>query len=60
LGITPSNLVFDVWPKGEVATGLAGNLVSMGKNQNSSFKLTKKVSALKDIHELKEVLSKII
>ncbi len=59
LGVTPNNLVFDVWPKGDVATGLAGNLVSMGKNQNASFKLTKKVSLLKDIHKLKEILKKI-
>ncbi len=60
LGITPNNLVFDIWPKGEVATGLAGNLVSMGKNQNASFKLTKKISALKDIHKLEKILLKII
>lgn len=60
LGVSPNNLVFDIWPKGEVATGLAGNLVSMGKNQNSSFKLTKKLSALKDIYKLKKIISKII
>src|ERR1017187_7833013 len=40
LGVTPDNLVFDIWTKADVATGKAGNLVSMGKNQNSSFKLT--------------------
>lgn len=56
LGVTPDNLVFDIWDKGSVTTGKAGNLVSMGKNQNSSFKLTKKVSHLKDISELLGVL----
>ena len=60
LGITPNNLVFDVWSKGDVATGLAGNLVSMGKNQNASFKLTKKISALKDIHKLHDILLKLL
>lgn len=60
LGVTPTNLVFDMWTKADVATNIAGNLVSMGKNQNSSFKLTKKVSLLKDIDELKYELNKIL
>lgn len=60
LGVTPDNLVFDIWPKGEVATGMAGNLVSMGKNQNSSFKLTKKVTRLKQISLLPETLSELL
>lgn len=59
LGVTPDNLVFGIWTKGDVATGLAGNLVSMGKNQNSSFKLTKKATGLKTIEELQVVLAKI-
>ena len=60
LGVTPSNLVFGIWGKGDIATGKAGTLVSMGKNQNSSFKLTKKVSDLSDINELKEKLMLIL
>lgn len=60
LGITPDNLRFGVWTKADVATGNAGNLVSMGKNQNSSFKLTKKASNLQDIEELQKVLRDLL
>ncbi len=60
LGVTPDHLVFGIWNKGDVATGLAGNLVSMGKNQNSSFKLTKKISDLEPIENLKEKLKKAL
>jgi hypothetical protein len=60
LGVTPNHLFFGIWNKGEVATGVAGNLVSMGKNQNSSFKLTKKASNLYDIEKLQKILSDIL
>jgi len=60
LGVTPKNLVFGIWGKGDVATGKAGTLVSMGKNQNSSFKLTKKVSSLRSIEGLKKEILKIL
>jgi len=60
LGVTPDNLVFGIWKKGEVAEGVAGSLVSMGKNQNSSFKLTKKVSSLENINKLKDKLLTIL
>lgn len=60
LGITPDDLRFGIWTKADVATGNAGNLVSMGKNQNSSFKLTKKTSSLQDIEELKKVLEDLL
>lgn len=60
LGVTPSNLVFGIWGKGDVATGKAGTLVSMGKNQNSSFKLTKRISELSDIHKLQDELTLIL
>lgn len=60
LGVTPNNLVFGIWGKGDVATGKAGTLVSMGKNQNSSFKLTKKVSSLYDIDKLQGTLSRLL
>ena len=56
IGVTPDSLRFDIWDKGEVTTGKAGNLVSMGKNQNSSFKLTKRVGQLKIINELEKEL----
>src|SRR3989344_5975247 len=60
LGVTPNNLVFEIWSKGDVVTGVAGNLVSMGKNQNSSFKLTKKISSLQNIRKLQETLKKLL
>ncbi len=60
IGVTPDHLVFGVWDKGGVATGVAGNLVSMGKGQNSSFKLTKKVSSLDDIRKLKAKLLSLL
>lgn len=56
LGVTPTKLVFDIWSKAEVATEKAGTLVTMGKGQNSSFKLTKKVGSLKPIRQIKTVL----
>ena len=59
LGVTPDRLLFNIWDKGQVATGVAGNLVSMGKNQNSSFKLTKSISSLLDITELERVLKEL-
>lgn len=60
LGVTPSGLLFGIWSKAEIATSKAGNLVSMGRGQNSSFKLTKKKNDLKDIRKLKEKLKEII
>lgn len=55
-GVSPSNLHFRIWNKAEVTTGGAGNLVTMGKGQNASFKLTKKPRDLYEIAQLKEQL----
>lgn len=60
LGVTPDSLVFDAWSKADVVTGRAGNLVTMGKNQNASFKLTKKVGALRPIGELGDCIAAIV
>lgn len=60
LGVSPDNLYFGIWKKGEVAEGVAGTLVSMGKNQNSSFKLTKKASGLYNIEKFKQVLGELL
>lgn len=49
LGVTPSSLYFGVWSKADVVTGKAGNLVSMEKGANASYKLTKKPSQLMPI-----------
>jgi len=60
IGVTPDNLEFGIWTKGEVAEGNAGTLVSMGKNQNSSFKLTKKSGSLEKISCLEKELKRVI
>jgi len=57
LGVTPNNLLFRIWNKGDVATDKAGTMVSMGRGQNSSFKLTKKKSDLFDINHLRDELT---
>lgn len=49
LGVTPNELYFGVWSKADVVTGKAGNLVSMEKGANASYKLTKKPSGLMPI-----------
>jgi hypothetical protein len=46
LGVTPNELYFGLWSKADVATGKAGNLVSMEKGANASCKLTKNPSQL--------------
>ena len=42
LGVSPNSLLFEIYTKADIATGKAGSLVSMGRGQNSSFKLTKR------------------
>jgi hypothetical protein len=46
LGVTPNKLYFGLWSKADVVTGKAGNLVTMEKGANASYKLTKKPSNL--------------
>src|SRR3989338_8588514 len=60
LGVSPNNLLFGMWTKGDLATDKAGTLVSMGRGQNSSFKLTKKIIDLHDIRGLKDALTAIL
>ncbi|MCK4905280.1 hypothetical protein KAS42_03445 [bacterium] len=60
LGVTPSKLLFQTYSKADIATNKVGTLVSMGRGQNSSFKLTKKKCDLLDIHNLKDVLSELL
>lgn len=54
LGVTPNELYFGLWSKAEVATGKAGNLVSMEKGANASYKLTKKPSHLFPITDFEQ------
>jgi len=56
LGVSPDAILFEIYSKGDVATGKAGNLVSMGRGQNSSFKLTKPKNTLIPIRKFKEKL----
>lgn len=51
LGVTPNELYFGLWSKADVVTGRAGNLVSMEKGANASYKLTKKPKNLFPITE---------
>lgn len=60
LGVTPNELYFGVWSKAEVATGKAGNLVSMEKGANASYKLTKKPSNLSPIADFEQKIKGFI
>lgn len=52
LGISPANIFFNVWRKGEVAENKAGTLVRMAEGQSVTFKLTKRKATMKPIKEL--------
>ncbi len=56
LGVSPENLYFEIWTKADVTTGKAGRLVSMEKNANASFKLTKTVGSLRPIAEFEDTM----
>jgi len=58
LGVSPANLYFGVWSKADVTTGKAGNLVTMEKGANASFKLTKAPSQLYEIADFQSKIEK--
>lgn len=60
LGISPDKIYFNIWSKAEVTTGVAGRLVSMEKNANASYKLSKRKEALIEfsLNSFKEKLIK--
>jgi len=58
LGVSPANLCFGVWSKAAVTTGRAGNLVTMEKGANASFKLTKAPSQLYEITDFQSKIEK--
>jgi hypothetical protein len=60
LGVSPVNLYFGVWSKADVVTGKAGNLVSMEKGANASYKLTKTPQQLDVLDVFQEKLSNFI
>lgn len=57
LGVAPNNLYFVIFSKADIATGKAGNLVSMEKAGNASYKLTKRASQMFEINEFYEKIS---
>ena len=60
IGITPDSILFTIHTKADVATGKAGSLVSMGRGQNSSFKLTRPKKTLCPIIGLNDKLKLIL
>lgn len=60
LGVSPNNLYFGIWSKSDVTTGKAGNLVSMEKNANASYKLTKSPKNLQPIAEFEAAMTQFI
>lgn len=58
LGVSPNDLFFGVWSKADVTTGKAGNLVTMEKGANASYKLTKRPDQLYSIGEFEKIINK--
>lgn len=58
LGVSPANLYFGIWSKADVVTGKAGNLVTMEKSANASFKLTKSPKLLFSIDRFNDEIQK--
>ena len=56
VGISPNDIFFNVWTKADVATGKAGNLVSMEKGGASDFKLSKRPVGMKKIELLQNAI----
>ena len=52
IGICPEEIVFNMWPKGEVAEEKAGRLVRMAEGQSVTYKITKKLSDMRPIADL--------
>ena len=56
VGISPDNIYMGTWSKAEIVTGKAGNLVSMERGANASYKLTKRPAALLPIDEFEAAI----
>ena len=56
LGICPQEIVFNAWRKGVVAEDKAGHLVRMAEGQSVTYKLTKKLSDMRPISDLQNML----
>ena len=60
IGISPDNIYMGTWSKSDIVTGVAGNLVSMERGANASFKLTKPPSALRPIDEFEVAIRDLL
>jgi len=60
LGVSPNNLYFNLWSKADISTGKAGNLVSMEKGANASYKLTKSKKDLYTIESFEEKIKEFV
>jgi len=60
LGVSPERLCFGIWSKADITTGKAGNLASMEKGANASYKLTKSYEQLDDVGIFYEKLIQFI
>ncbi len=60
LGVCPNEIVFNMWRKGEVAESQAGKLVRMAEGQAVTYKLTKKVDAMRAIETLPSLLRSML
>lgn len=54
VGVAPDSILFDAWPKADVAAGKAGHLVGMDKGTSATQKLTKRNGMLRSIAEYEE------
>ena len=60
LGISPDEILFDAWRKGDIGEGKAGRLASMDKDSSATFKLTKKPSDLRPITQFTDKIYEIV
>lgn len=60
IGIGPDSIYIGAWTKAEIATGKAGNLVSMEKRANASYKLSKRPDQLHPIDKFKDTILELL
>lgn len=60
VGISPGSVRVGAWTKSDLATGRAGNLVTMDKGSSATFKLTKRKGELSSIDEFENVVRETI
>lgn len=60
VGVSPDEIRFACYSKSEIATGQAGNLVTMDKGSSATFKLTKRKSTLYLIAEFDQRIRALV